>query len=484
MKAGFHTTDITPTFGMEKPGGYSKVFIDAIHDPLKVRAAVIEDDGEAVALVGVDTCQIGSDALVNHVREEIERRVGIPASHLLIGASHTHSGGPLWETGFEDLSEAPELVRTLFYEHSVNGDRLYSEYVGEQIVTGVCEAARRRQDAELAIGSGHEDQVAHNRRFRMRNGRVYTHPGKGNADIIGPAGPTDPEVGVISAWSTDGEWLGGVVNYACHCTIHGSTVSADYVYDMERTIQGAMGSAAPVVFLQGASGDVTQVDNLAITGPQFGERWRRFVGTRVGAEAVKVMVTAERGRHTPVTACAADVRLSRRRPSQESIATSREIVDEALRSGRFTTEWTFAKERVLVDYICEREPEFTTQAQAIQVGETLILSNSAELFCELGLDIKRRSPFPRTYVVELANGCIGYVAPEHAFEPHEGGYETVLTSYSTAEVTAGTKLVDASLELAETLTPGESPSGCGIERPESVGAVEPWSYGVLGPDVD
>ncbi|MAF10149.1 hypothetical protein CMK11_06820 [Candidatus Poribacteria bacterium] len=482
MKAGFHTTDITPTFGMEKPGGYSKVFIDAIHDPLKVRAAVIEDDGEAVALVGVDTCQIGSATLMDRVREQVERRAGIPASHLLIGASHTHSGGPLWETGFEDLSEAPELVRTLFYEHSVNGDRLYSEYVGEQIITAVCEAARRCQDAELSIGSGHEDRVAHNRRFRMRNGRVYTHPGKGNPDILEPAGPTDPEVGVISAWSTAGEWLGCVVNYACHCTIHGSTVSADYVYDMERTIQGAMGAAAPVVFLQGASGDVTQVDNLAITEPQFGERWRRFVGTRIGAEAVKVMVTAERGEHTPVAATTVDVRLSRRRPSPESIARSREIVDEALRSGRFTTEWTFAKERVMVDYIHEREPEFTTQAQAIQLGETVILSNSAELFCELGLDIKRRSPFPRTFVVELANGCIGYVAPERAFEPHEGGYETVLTSYSTAEVAAGTKLVNASLELAATLTPGTGPSGYKVERTDD--AVEPWSYGVLGPDVD
>jgi neutral ceramidase len=483
MQVGFHTTDITPTFGMEKPGGYSKVFIDAIHDPLKVRAAVIEEAGSAVALVGVDTCQIGSQTLLNHVCEQIERRVGIPRSHIVIGASHTHSGGPLWETGFEDLSDAPDLVRTLFYEHSVNGNRLYSEYVGEQIITAVCEAARRREDAELSIGSGYEDQVAHNRRFHMRNGRVYTHPGKGNPDILEAAGPTDPEVGVISAWSTDGEWLGCIVNYACHCTVHGSTVSADYVYDMERTIQGAMRSDAPVVFLQGASGDVTQVDNLALTEPQFGERWRRYVGTRVGAEALKVMVTAERGSHTPVVAATSDIRLRRRRPNPESIARSREVVDEGLRSGRFTTDWTFAKERILVDYICEREPEFTTTLQALQIGETVILANSAELFCELGLEMKQESPFARTFVVELANGCIGYVAPEHAFEPQEGGYETVLTSYSTAEVGAGAKLTRASIELAETLTPGEEPTAV-VPQDEDAAEVEAWSYGVLGPDVD
>jgi len=244
-----------------------------------------------------------------------------------------------------------------------------------------------------------------------------------------------------------------------------------------------MRSDAPVVFLQGASGDVTQVDNLALTEPQFGERWRRYVGTRVGAEALKVMVTAERGSHTPVVAATSDIRLRRRRPNPESIARSREVVDEGLRSGRFTTDWTFAKERILVDYICEREPEFTTTLQALQIGETVILANSAELFCELGLEMKQESPFARTFVVELANGCIGYVAPEHAFEPQEGGYETVLTSYSTAEVGAGAKLTRASIELAETLTPGEEPTAV-VPQDEDAAEVEAWSYGVLGPDVD
>ena len=70
-------------------------------------------------------------------------------------------------------------------------------------MTAVSEAYRRREDALIAISSEYEDQVVFNRRFRMRNGRVYTHPGKGNPNIIGPAGPTDPEVGVIAAWSPE-----------------------------------------------------------------------------------------------------------------------------------------------------------------------------------------------------------------------------------------------------------------------------------------
>ena len=56
MKAGFHTADITPARGMEVPGGFDKVFARRIYDPLKVRAAVFEDEaaGILLAFVGVD----------------------------------------------------------------------------------------------------------------------------------------------------------------------------------------------------------------------------------------------------------------------------------------------------------------------------------------------------------------------------------------------------------------------------------------------
>ena len=54
MKAGFHTADITPALGMEAPGGYGKVYIQRIHDPLKVRAAVFESGETTVAFVGIE----------------------------------------------------------------------------------------------------------------------------------------------------------------------------------------------------------------------------------------------------------------------------------------------------------------------------------------------------------------------------------------------------------------------------------------------
>src|SRR5581483_1243792 len=122
------------------------------------------------------------------------------------------------------------------------------------IVDAVRQANDLRVDAKAGVGKGIEDKVAFNRRFRMRDGRTVTHPGQGNPDIGEPAGPTDPEVGVIGAWDGRGKLLGCVVNFACHATTSPGGASANYVYYLEKAVQGYFGKDVVVVFLAGASG--------------------------------------------------------------------------------------------------------------------------------------------------------------------------------------------------------------------------------------
>jgi hypothetical protein len=97
-----------------------------------------------------------------------------------------------------------------------------------------------------------ESKVGFNRRLRMKNGLSYSHPHQGNPDIVGYAGPIDPQVGVIGVWSREsGRLMGCIVNYACHATTNPGGISANWIHYLEKTIQGAMGSDAPVVFLPG-----------------------------------------------------------------------------------------------------------------------------------------------------------------------------------------------------------------------------------------
>ena len=158
------------------------------------------------------------------------------------------------------------------------------------------EADARRVDARCGVGYGIEEQVAFNRRFRMAGGLTMTHPGQGNPDIVEVAGPTDPQVGVVGAWNSEGKLLGCIVNFCCHATTGPGGISADYIYYIEKTIRGLMGDEAIVVFVPGMAGDVTQVDNRSpYQIKQSGEVSARFVGGSVGAEALKVLLATEQG---------------------------------------------------------------------------------------------------------------------------------------------------------------------------------------------
>jgi hypothetical protein len=478
MKAGFAETDITPELGMEQPGGYGKSYHRALHDPCKVRAVVFDDGKTRVALVGIDAIAVHRE-MVQDARRAIHQRCGIAPEGVLIGASHSHSSGPIFGVRPGQLDDAPPLVQKLGYEKSTCVDPKYYDLCLAQTIEAVCQADAARAEARCGVGTGHEDKVAFNRRFRMKNGLAHTHPRQGNPDIVEPAGPIDPDVGVIGAWDKEGKLLGCVVNYACHATTSPGGISANWIYYLEQTIRGAMGEDAVVVFLQGCCGDVTQVDNLSPYAFPERERWARFVGGRVGAEAVKVLLSMEPGTLVPLDAKVKAWQSERRIPNPERVKRCYELVQKDPKEVG-ATEWTFAKEIVLLDHELKKQKLREVEVQAVQVGPAVFCANQAEAFCQIGLDIKAGSPFRFTFPVELANGCVGYVPTEEALGPHGGGYETRLTSFSNLEPGAAGKIVEATVELVTQMKPGEVP----VPPPASAFRGEGWSYGNVPPELE
>jgi neutral ceramidase len=478
FKAGFAERDITPAIGMEAPGGYGKAYHRSIHDPCKVRAAVFDDGRARVALVGIDALGIRRDT-VQKVRWAVQVKTGIPAGSILIGASHSHSSGPLVWTLRGEFDHASPLIQRLAYEESTIADPKYVAQVENALIDAICDANDRRVESRAGVGKGVEGTVAFNRRFLMKDGRAVTHPGLGNPEIVEPAGPVDPEVGVIGAWDARNanRLLGCVVNFSCHATTSPGGISANYIHYLEKVIQGYYGKDAVVVFLAGASGDITQVDNRSPHVYPGADRWAQIVGGKVGAEALKMLLTMEPGTLTPVAARSRVWAIKRRTPSPDRVKAALEIVQGDQKKVDATTA-TFAKETVVLDALLQKNPTAEVEVQAVQVGPAVFVTTPAEYFCRYGLEIKAASPFPFTFPVSLANGCVGYVPTEDAFGPHGGGYETRLTSYSNLEITAGTQMRDAGIDLARQLKPGSVPEP--LRRPSFKGG--PWSYGNVMPE--
>ena len=425
LQIGFGAADITPDIGMDIPGGFGRTPAQGVRDRLFATACVVHDGKTPVALVGTDTLVVAR-ATVEEARRTVQKATRLPGENILLGASHTHSGGPA----------AAGLGR--------EEDPIYLKRLADGIVGAVTAAWNSLHAAEIGVGVGREDSISFNRRFLMRNGREITHPGKPgtlhHAEVVRPAGPIDPDVGVLAARDPKGNLAGVVVNFACHNTVvGGNTFSADYAGRLRKQLQVRYGDTFPVVFLLGACGDITQVDNQS-TARESGPEYADLMEAKLAAEVVRTV-----GRMTwlkeAATAAWTETAVLHIRPDPD---VGRERPPFGLGSGE-RVEPVYARWRNDLAELRKKTPTHPAEVQAIRVGPLGIVANGSEYFCEYALRIKACSPFRPTWVVSLANEHLGYVPTAQAFVA--GGYEPRTGRSSRYSIDAGQRLLETSLKV-------------------------------------
>ena len=433
--AGFAVRDITPVVGSEMPGMLLKRFGASIHDPLLVTAMVVHDGVRSVAVVGVDALSV-KRSMVLRARRRIHEVTGLDEGAVMVAASHTHNGGATCEVF---ISEA---------------DPAYCERVSTAIAEAVIEAWQGRVEAQFRFGSGRQEGVAFNRRFRLQGGKEATHPGKGNTDIIEPAGPVDPEVGVIGAFAAaSGRFLGCLVNYTCHCTVGvgGAGFSADYPYYLRQAVAAVMGAGGVTVFVNGACGDVTQVNNRTAPGQwEGGEPWGKLIGHCLAGEAIKVLSQPVAESDLAVGSALRVLNLEPRLIPESVLQAAAACLAGRTATSPWDGDAVFAREIMLLREMNRHEPTVPAEVQALRIGPACLVANPAEYFCRFGLEIKAQSKARYTYVVELANGCIGYVPGSE--QVHKGeGYEPRTARSSKLSPAVGENLAATSIALVNSL---------------------------------
>ena len=208
-----------------------------VHDPLYVKALVLKQADLQVAIVTVDAVAIGGigrlkDRYLPTVRSAIHDKLGIPASNVLVNASHCHG--------------------------VVRGD------TDELTIQAIQAAAENLMPVRVGVGAGHEDRVGENRRLLMKDGReidvrhAYSMPP--DAEVAG-VGPIDPQIGVLRLDRLSGQPLAVIYNYACHPIqgVPSGANTADLTGLASTVIEDNLGDGAMAFFLQGCGGDINPV---------------------------------------------------------------------------------------------------------------------------------------------------------------------------------------------------------------------------------
>jgi len=437
LMAGTAEVDISPTVTpFQLRSGPS----DLVHDPLHVRAVAFQNGKGRAVIALMDAIGVGRE-MTDEAKVIAAEKTGWKPEEMLVSGTHTHT--------------APKGG------DSSPGRIAYEKRRKDGLAEALIEAIESLEPAKVGFASDEEPTEVFNRRWYMEEGfmpknplggydKVKMNPGLNN--LVKPAGPTDPEVAVIDVRDKKGQPLGLIANYALHYVggvprvidEKGREVgmaSADYFGEFARImpyrLRGATGNENFVAMMtNGTSGDINNIDFYRNRGPRAPFEQIRVVAGKTADAAYRALQKIDDYDESPIVAMKQrNVTIHYRKPKQEDIDRAIELMKL---SPKERNEINSRTSSVAQNTLRFSEPEMTKTEdviiQAIRIGDQAIVSMPFEVLVEIGMEIKEKSPFPRTLIIELANGGYGYLPPPHQHKL--GGYETWLGTSRFVEDTS------------------------------------------------
>ena len=454
FQAGASTSNITPEIGGKIIGGFVPFPSTHVHDELHARCIVLDDGQVRLALVVCDL--LGIDRSVSdEARRLIAERHEIPRERILISATHTHSAVSALGTDSRSLQQTPDP---------------YQQFVARRIADGVSRAVNNLRPAEMAFGTAEAPEHVNNRRWHMKPGTVplnpfgevdavKMNPPRGNGNLVKPAGPTDPTVSFLAFREPNGRPIALYASYSLHYVggVGSGHVSADYFAVFSEQLKESLASdphqeypkdpdAPPFVAMManGTSGDINNIDFVNARPRKKRYEQMRYVGTDVAAKVYDAMAKLKYQNEVKLAAAYREPTIAWREVSEQR----KKWAEETIAAGK-------QKERDLSYIYAQRTlrqakypSSTTTPLQVFRIGDVCIGTMPFEIFCEIGLEFKKRSPLQPAFLVSLAHGYFGYLPTPR--QHRLGGYETWLGT-NRVELGASDKLLDALLEMAADL---------------------------------
>jgi hypothetical protein len=443
FRAGAYAQDISPTrFPAPVNGGMKGNFARSIHDPMHARVLALHDGTRALVFCVVDACLLPREVALE-AKRLVRAEAGLRESEIVISATHTHSAAALTPAFQSDPDPA------------------YVREVPALIARGILQALRNLEPAELGWAFGSDPTQVFNRRWWVKTGadyenpfggkadRAWMNPGQANPKTSVPAGPIDPDVAVLAVRSAaDQRPIGLLANYSLHYVGGNPAISADYFAEFAREMGVRLGAgdaryagkpAFVGIMSNGTSGDINNVNFALPLRPKRapGEQIK-LVARSVADAAMVAYGTIKWQTGAPLDSEEAELSLRVRKGTPAELAQAKQILATTPKDK--DGQWgdrkaIYARETLALAGYPDTVP---VTLQAHRIGDLSIGTVPCEVFVQIGLRLKRHSPFVRHFTMSLANGYNGYLptAEHHA----AGGYETWRARSSYLEVGAAEKI--------------------------------------------
>jgi putative membrane-bound dehydrogenase-like protein len=437
FRAGAYAVDITPTnFPVIVNGGFREKTTDTVNDRLHARCLVVDDGRGRIAIVVVDSCMVPRN-LLDQAKAMAARTTGIRVDRMLIASTHTHSA--VSAMGALGSSADPNYIKVL----------------PRMIANGIQEANSRLQSAKIGWAKVDAPDHTNCRRWILRPDkmradpfgettvRAHMHPGHENPSFIGPSGPVDTGLSILSVQTGDGKPLAMFANFSMHY-YGASALSADYCgafpEEFAKLIGSGDGKSGFIAAMsQGTSGDLQWMD---YSKPRQQRDLRKY-SAELAAIAHKAYQEIDHRPWVPLAMAETKLKLNRRVADAARLEWARKKSAPLKERKPMSQQEIYAREQILI----AADPIRELILQAVRIGELGITAIPNEVYSITGLKLKALSPFKNTFNVELANGGEGYIPPP---EQHRlGGYTTWEARTASLETNVEPKIVETLLTLLE-----------------------------------
>lgn len=430
FRVGVAKIDITPPLGYPVHGKKS----EGILDTLFAKTIVFEQGNSRFVLIAADLFYIPLE-LSTIVRKIVSEKTGIDYANICLTATHTHND----PTCYDEIKDYVDTTK-----NKRNDNNSYAKSLIDKLVYSASKAYNNLQLATMESGSVDVDNMAFNRRHLLKDGVVKMNGGFLNPDILRAMGPVDPAFSFL-LFKKEGDSIpfASLSTFAMQLATLGNEesvkFSGDFPHFLEKKLKSFFKDDYISIFCEGPSADVNHFD-ITKSGPQSGIEVTKKIGERLAYELNN------------------SIKLSN---NKINIKTESRIVDVPLqRYNEMDLQWANAnkdspcsflvksriKKILTLKELREKYGEYLPlEIQVVRLSdETAVVMLPGQLFVELGMEIKKLSPFKTTIIITLSNNHEETIPLRKAYS--EGGYEII---YSVIDSGGGEILVKTALDILQ-----------------------------------